>query len=413
MQPQSVSSHPWQGRSVWAEIDLDALADNVRLLKSQANGAALLAVVKANAYGHGAVAVARAALAAGADRLGVICVDEGEQLRQAGITAPILVMGHTSAEEAQRLADLSLTPSLVSDQMALALARMASERGIEMPVHLKVETGLNRYGLPPSEAADLGRWLRDLDGIRVEGLFTHFASADEGDKSYTLEQHRLFLSVAEQLDWVPIRHVSNTATLLDMPDMSLEMVRPGLGIYGCYPSRQVKRSLPLRPVLSLKGRVARLSSLAPGESVSYGRTWRAPRPSLIGLVMCGYADGLPRALSNRGSVLVRGRRAPIVGRVCMDMCMVDLSDIPDVAVDDEVVIIGRQGEEEISADEVAELCDTTSYEILCGISARVPRLYLRQGRIVSKQTLVTQLQEEVTVGVPEGVLAEEPSPGSA
>jgi alanine racemase len=413
MQSQSVFSHPWQGRPVWAEIDLDALADNVRLLKSQANGAALLAVVKANAYGHGAVAVARAALAAGADRLGVICVDEGEQLRQAGITAPILVMGHTSAGEAQRLASLSLTPSLVSDQMALALARMASERGIEMPVHLKVDTGLNRYGLPPSEAADLGRWLRGLDGIRVEGLFTHFASADEGDKSYTLEQHRLFLSVAEQLDWVPIRHVSNTAALLDMPDMSLEMVRPGLGIYGCYPSRQVERSLPLRPVLSLKGRVARLSSLAPGESVSYGRTWRAPRPSLIGLVMCGYADGLPRALSNRGSVLVRGRRAPIVGRVCMDMCMVDLSDIPDVAVDDEVVIIGRQGEEEISADEVAELCDTTSYEILCGISARVPRLYLRQGRIVSKQTLVTQLQEEVTAGVPQGVLAEEPSPGSA
>jgi alanine racemase len=370
-------------------------------------------VVKANAYGHGAVAVARAALAAGADRLGVICVDEGEQLRRAGITAPILVMGHTPAGEAQRLADLSLIPSVVSCEMALALGRVASERGIEVPVHLKVDTGLNRYGLPPREAVDLGRWLRDLAGIRVEGLFTHFASADEGDKSYAVEQHRLFLSVAEQLDWVPIRHVSNTATLLDMPDMSLEMVRPGLGIYGCYPSSEVKRSLPLRPVLSLKSRVARLTPLAPGESVSYGRTWRAPRSSLIGLVMCGYADGLPRALSNRGSVLVRGRRAPIVGRVCMDMCMVDLSDIPDVAVDDEVVIIGRQGEEEIAADEVAELCGTISYEILCGISARVPRLYLRQGHIVSKQTLVLELQEEVAANVPEGVLAGGSSPGGA
>jgi alanine racemase len=392
---------------------LDALADNVRLLKSRANGAALLAVVKANAYGHGAVAVARAALAAGADRLGVICVDEGEQLRRAGITEPILVMGHTSAGEARRLADLSLTPSVVSSEMALALARVASERGIEMPVHLKVDTGLNRYGLPASEAADLGRRLRDLAGIQTEGLFTHFASADEGDKSYTVEQHKLFLAVAEQLDWVPIRHVSNTATLLDMPDMSLEMVRPGLGIYGCYPSTHVKRSLSLRPVLSLKGRIARLTSLAPGESVSYGRTWRASRPSLIGLLMCGYADGLPRALSNRGSVLVRGRRAPIVGRVCMDMCMVDVSDIPDVALDDEVVIIGRQGEEEISADEVAELCGTISYEILCGISARVPRLYLRQGRIVSKQTLVLELQDEAAANVPEEVLAEGPSPGGA
>jgi alanine racemase len=252
-----------------------------------------------------------------------------------------------------------------------------------------------------------------LAGIQVEGLFTHFASADEGDKSYTIEQHKLFLSVAEQLNWVPIRHVSNTAALLDMPDMSLEMVRPGLGIYGCYPSAHVKRSLPLRPVLSLKGRVVRLTPIAPGEPVSYGRTWTASRPSLIGLVMCGYADGLPRALSNRGSVLVRGRRAPIVGRVCMDMCMVDVSDIPDVAVDDEVVIIGRQGEQEISADELAELCGTISYEILCGISARVPRLYLRQGRVVSKQTLVMELQEGVTASVPEGVLAEEPSPGGA
>ena len=411
MQSQSISSYPWQEGRVWAEIDLDAVADNVRLLKSQANGAALLAVVKANAYGHGAVAVARAALAAGADRLGVICVDEGEQLRRAGITAPILVMGHTPAEEARRLVDLSLTPSVVSREVALALARVASERGIEVAVHLKVDTGLNRYGLPPSEAADLGRWLRDLAGVQVEGLFTHFASADERDKSHTLEQHRLFLSVAEQLDWVPIRHVSNTATLLDMPDMSLEMVRPGLGIYGCYPSAQVNRSLPLRPALSLKSRVARLTSLAPGESVSYGRTWRASRPSLIGLVLCGYADGLPRALSNRGSVLVRGQRAPIVGRVCMDMCMVDLSDIPDVAVDDEVVIIGRQGEEEISADEVAELCGTISYEILCGISARVSRLYLRQGRIVSRQTLVLELQDAVSV--PQGVLAEGPLSGGA
>jgi alanine racemase len=404
MQLQSSSSYPWQEGRVWAEIDLDALAHNVRILKSQAKGAALLAVVKANAYGHGAVAMARAAVAAGADRLGVICVDEGEQLRRAGITAPILVMGHTPAAEARRLVDLSLTPSVVSREVALALARVASERGSEVAVHLKVDTGLNRYGLPPSEAVDLGRWLRDLAGVQVEGLFTHFASADEGDKSHALEQHKLFLSVAEQLDWVPIRHVSNTATLLDLPDMSLEMVRPGLGIYGCYPSAQVNRSLPLRPALSLKSRVARLNSLAPGESVSYGRTWRASRPSLIGLVLCGYADGLPRALSNRGSVLVRGQRAPIVGRVCMDMCMVDLSDIPDVAVDDEVVIIGRQGEEEISADEVAELCGTISYEILCGISARVSRLYLRQGRIVSRQTLVLELQD--VVSVPQEVLAE-------
>jgi len=393
MLPQSSSLQSWQGRPVWAEIDLDALADNIGALKGRANGAALLAVVKANAYGHGAVAVARAALAAGADRLGVICVDEGEQLRRAGISAPILVMGHVALGEAARLVDLGLTPTVTSREMALALAGVARERGVRVAVHLKVDTGLNRYGLSPGEAMDFARWLRDLADIEVEGLFTHFASADEVDKGYTVAQYKLFLSVAEEVSWIPVRHLANTAALLDLPDMSLEMVRPGLGIYGCYPSSEVKRSLPLRPVLSLKSRLVRLAFLAAGDCVSYNRTWRASRPSVVGLVMCGYADGLPRRLSNRGSVLVRGRRAPIVGRVCMDMCIVDVTDIAEVAVDDEVVIIGRQGEEGISVEEVAELAGTSNYEILCGISARVPRLYLREGQVVSRQTLVAEPEE--------------------
>jgi len=395
MLPQSSSLGSWQGRPVWTEIDLDALAKNVGALKGQANGAAVLAVVKANGYGHGAVAVARAALAAGADRLGVICVDEGEQLRRAGISAPILVMGHVPLGEAERLVELGLTPTITSREMALALADIARERGVRVAVHLKVDTGLNRYGLSPSEAIDFARWLRDLAGIEVEGLFTHFASADEADKSYTVAQHKLFLSVAGEVGWIPIRHLANTATLLDLPDMSLEMVRPGLGIYGCYPSNEVKRSLPLRPVLSLKSRIVRLAPLAVGDCVSYGRTWRASRPSVVGLVMCGFADGLPRSLSNRGSVLVRGRRAPIVGRVCMDMCIVDVTDIAEAAVDDEVVIIGRQGEEHIPVEEVAELAGTSNYEILCGISARVPRLCLREGHVVSRQTLVAEPEEEM------------------
>jgi alanine racemase len=394
-----MSGHAWQGRPVWAEIDLDAVARNVCLLKGQANGAAMMAVVKANGYGHGAVAVARAALAAGADRLGVICVDEGEQLRRAGIAAPILVMGHTPATDAARLIDLSLTATVASRETAEALARAAIQRGVRLAVHLKVDTGLNRYGFAPAEAVALADWLRDLPSLEVEGLFTHFASADEADKGYTLEQYGCFRQVAEELRWVSIRHVANTAALLDMPDLSLEMVRPGLGIYGLYPSGEVRRDLGLAPALSLKSRIVRLTALAPGDCVSYGRIWRAPRPSLVGLVMCGYADGLPRSLSSRGSVLVRGRRAPIVGRVCMDMCMVDVTDVPDVATDDEVVLIGCQGEEEITADEVADLAGTISYEILCGISARVPRLHLRAGEVVSWQTLVRESQEEAPVPV--------------
>jgi alanine racemase len=395
---QSPTRHAWEGRPVWAEVDLDAVARNTCLLKGQANGAALLAVVKANAYGHGAVVVARAALAAGADGLGVICVDEGEQLRRAGIAAPILVMGHTPATDAARLVDLSLTATVASRETAEALARAAAQRGVRLGVHVKVDTGLNRYGFTPAEALALADWLRDLSSLEVEGLFTHFASSDELDKGYTLEQYARFRQVAEGIGWAPIRHVSNTATLLDMPELSLEMVRPGLGIYGLYPLGVAQRDLGLVPALSLKSRIVRLNTLAPGDPVSYGRTWRAARPSLIGLVMCGYADGLPRSLSSLGSVLVRGQRVPIVGRVCMDMCMVNVTDVANVAVGDEVVLIGCQGGEEISADEVAELAGTISYEILSGITARVPRLYLRAGDVVSRQTLVQEPQQETETG---------------
>lgn len=394
----SPQANGWCGRPVWAEIDLDALAHNVASLKRQAGSAAMAAVVKANAYGHGALGVAQTALEAGADRLAVICVDEGEQLRRGGVTALILVMGHATVGEARRIVELGLTPTVTSLEMGRALAREAEAVAVRQPLHLKVDTGLNRYGVTPQEVVPLAEALRAIPSLEVEGIFTHFASADEGDKRFTLEQYTAFRGVVEKLPWVPIRHVSNTATLLDRPEMSLEMARPGVGMYGLYPSPYVSRSLNLTPVLSLKSRITRLTRVAPGDSVSYGRTWRANRPSTIALVMCGYADGLPRLLSNRGSLLVRGRRAPIVGRVCMDMCMVDVTDVPDVADGDEVVVIGRQGEAEIAAEEVAELCGTISYEILCGISARVPRLYLREGRRVGTETLTTPLVQKEPVG---------------
>ena len=394
----SPTTDGWRGRPLWAEIDLDALAHNVATLKGQAGTAALAAVVKANAYGHGALGIARAALEAGADRLAVICVDEGEQLRRGGIEAPILVMGHSEVAEAKRSVNLRLTPTVNSRELGLALAREAEAAATVQPVHLKVDTGLNRYGLPPQEAIALAESLRELTSLEVEGIFTHFASADEGDKGFTLEQYRVFLKAAEQLPWIPLRHVSNTATLLDRPEMSLDMVRPGVGMYGLYPSPQVSRALELRPVLSLKSRIVRLNRLAPGESVSYGRTWRANRPSLIALVMCGYGDGLPRVLSNRGALLVRGRRVAIVGRVCMDMCMVDVTDLPEVSEGDEAVIIGRQGEAEIRAEEIGEMCGTISYEVLCGIAGRVPRLYLRGEELVGMETLNSPLMETARVG---------------
>jgi alanine racemase len=386
----------WSGRPVWADIDLDALTENVRQLKRQAGSAALMAVVKANAYGHGSVAVARAARAAGAQRLAVICVDEGEELRNAGITAPILVMGFTPVSQAERVVGLSLTTTVSTQELALALARLASQRGVTLPIHLKVETGLNRYGLPPEQLLPLADSLRDLPGLQVEALFTHFATGDDEDKSYVRYQLDRFTQVANALPWIPLRHVANTATLLSMPELSFDIVRPGIGIYGCYPSPLLAPSLPLRPILSLKSRVARLRRLEPGESVSYGCTWTAARPSVVALVMCGYADGLRRELSNKGSVLVRGRRVPIVGRIAMDMCIADVTEIPYVALDDEVVIIGRQRDEEITAEELADLCGTINYEILSGISARVPRVYRRGGRIVTAQTLVEKAAPETS-----------------
>ena len=387
----------WLGRPVWADIDLDALEHNVRALKRQAGGALLMAVVKANAYGHGATGIARAALAAGADWLGVVCVDEGEELRRAGITAPVLVMGHTPVSQAARAVDLSLTTTVGSHHFAEAVSRCAVERGVTIPVHLKVETGLNRYGLPPEQLLPLAESMRRLPGLDVEGLWTHFATGDETDKSYVHRQFRAFTAVAEQLPWVRLRHVANTATVLDMPELSLDMVRVGIGLYGCYPSDEVDRGTPLRPVLSLKSRVARLRRLEAGESVSYGCTWTAHRESVVALVMCGYGDGLRRTLSNKGSVLVRGRRAPIVGRIAMDMCVADVTDIPFVALDDEIVIIGRQRDDEIAAEEVARLSDTISYETLTGITARVPRVYRRGGRITAVQTLVEAPAEESAI----------------
>ena len=390
----------WLGRPVWADVDLDALEHNVRELKRQACGALLMAIVKANAYGHGATGIARAALAAGADRLGVVCVDEGEELRRAGVTAPILVMGHTPVSQAERAVALDLTTTVGSHHFAEAVAQRAIERGVTIRVHLKVETGLNRYGLPPEQLLPLAESMRHLPGLDVEGLWTHFATGDEPEKSYVQRQFRAFTAVADQLPWIRLRHVANTATVLDMPELSLDMVRVGIGLYGCYPSEDVDRGTLLRPVMSLKSRVARLRRLDPGESVSYGCTWTAARPSVVALVMCGYGDGLRRTLSNKGSVLVRGRRAPIVGRIAMDMCVADVTEIPYVALDDEVVIIGRQRDDEISAEEVARLSDTISYETLTGITARVPRVYRRGGRITAVQTLVeAPAEESATAGL--------------
>ncbi|MBI4300961.1 MAG: alanine racemase [Chloroflexi bacterium] len=378
----------WQGRPLWAEIDLDAIAHNIRELKRHiGERPELLAVVKANSYGLGAVAVSPVAVEAGATRLGVACVDEGIQLRQAGIQTPILILGYTPAWEADAIVAHGLTPTVTTLDLARALARFSEARGVVTPVHVKVDTGMGRFGLLPADVAPFAESVRAMQSLRLEGIYTHFASADEADKAFTMRQANLFLATAEALPDVRLRHMANSATVLDLPDLALDMARPGVSLYGCYPSRHVTRKVSLRPALSLKSRVARLTRLAPGDTVSYGRTWSAGRESIIALVSCGYADGLPRLLSNRGHVLIGGHRVPIVGRICMDLLMADVTDMSGVQLDQEVVIIGRQGDAEIPVEEVAEQADTVSYEIICRISARVPRVYVRDGRVVRVSTL--------------------------
>jgi alanine racemase len=374
---------------IWAEIDLDAIAHNVRALKDLTRpGTRMIAVVKADAYGHGAEAVARTALAAGADMLAVARLDEGVGLRRAGFGAPILVLNPTFPEFAAQLIAYDLIQSVTGLAEARRLASVAVQHGACIGVHLKVDTGMGRLGLVPDcghpgaagppllEAVALTR----LQGVRLQGVYTHFAAADETDKSYARMQFELFTDFLARLQRAGVacglRHAANSAALIDLPATHLDAVRPGIALYGLYPSAAVdRRRVSLKPALSLKTRVLQVKAVPAGFAVSYGMTWQAAAPTCIATVAAGYADGLPRRLSNCGVMLLHGRRAPVVGRVCMDMIMLDVGHIEGVAAGDEAVIIGRQGEDAISADEVALLLDTINYEVIFTNGFRVPRRY--------------------------------------
>lgn len=379
--------HPFEGRPVWAEIDLDALTHNVTTLMAAASPAMLCATVKANAYGHGAAQVAQAALDAGARRVAVICVDEGIQLRRAGITAPIHVLGWIPNGEAEAVVAHDLTPALHDAALLEALSRHAARQKMTVAVHLEVETGLNRHGLAPLDAVNLAEKARALPGITVEGLFTHFAAAEEGDKTFTRQQHARLMDVAARIPWVPLRHCAATASVMDNPEFRLEMVRTGLGLYGYHPAPRCGVGMELRRVMTLKTRVARVEDLPPGSTVGYGRTWRNEFPARVALIMAGYADALPRRLSGKAQVLIHGERAPVAGRIAMDMCMVDVTHVPNVQVGDEVVLLGEQGKDRIDADDLATWAESISWEILAGVSARVPRRYWRGGKPVHTSTL--------------------------
>jgi alanine racemase len=379
----------------WAEIDLEAIAFNAAGLKARAGGrAALMVTVKANAYGHGMVPVARAAMAGGATHLAVHRLREGIELRQAGITAPVLLMGYSLPVESEQVVAWDLTPTVNSRPQAEALsaAMVAQARGWgkPLPVHVKVDTGMGRYGLLPDEVVDFARFLNGLPGLALEGLYTHHAVADLADKEFTRRQFELFTSVVERLEsacfHIPLKHVANSATTLDLPAMALDMVRCGIALYGLHPSHEVEPAIPLRPALTLKSRVARVRTLPAGASISYGRTYITDKPTRVALVPVGYGDGYHRLLSNRGAVLIRGRRAPIRGRVCMDQFVVDVDHIPGVELHDEVVLVGRQGEGLIPAEEVAVWAETINYEVTTSLLPRVTRVFLWGGEMLDQVT---------------------------
>jgi alanine racemase len=369
-------------RPVWAEVDLDAVRANVRTLADFAAPAALMAVVKADGYGHGAVPVARAALDAGASWLGVALVEEGAELRAAGIDAPILVLSEPPPAAAPAVVGLGLTPVAYTPVGIEALAKAVAhaDTADALPVHLKVDTGMHRVGCMVDDAQALAESVAARDELHLEGVLTHFAVADEPDNPYTWQQLDRFDAVLTALRDAGVAfdmvHAANSAGLLVVGDRArFDLVRCGIAVYGVPPAPDIAGRVPLRPAMSLKARVSHVKTLAAGARISYGLRYTMPRDGSVATVPVGYADGVPRALSaTGGEVVVRGRRHPIAGTVTMDQFMVDVGDAP-VEVGDEVVLLGRDGNAEVTADEWADRLGTINYEIVCGIGRRVPRTY--------------------------------------
>ena len=370
-----------------ARIDLDALRENLTALRANvAEGVKLCLVVKADGYGHGAAQTARAAGDL-ADCFAAATPEEALTLRRAGINKPVMILGHSQPSVFGRLIQNNIWPVFYREEDARVFSETACALGKTGRFQIKLDCGMGRIGfLPGEESADAIARICALPGVSLEGVFTHFSRADEADKGPVLDQLETFLTMKKLLEDRGVHpalwHCDNSAGILDLPQAGLSLVRAGIAAYGCYPSDEVSRDVPLRPMLSLHARVIYVKTLPAGWGVSYNATYVTDRETRVATVPIGYGDGYPRRLSGCGSVLVRGRRAPILGRVCMDQLMIDVTRIPETQVGDIVTLIGRDGDEEITADEAAGLAGTISYELLCGLGARIPRVYVEGGSIV-------------------------------
>lgn len=375
-----------------AEVDLTAIAHNVREFKRLVSpDVTIMPAVKADGYGHGAIEVSKTALQNGASRLGVARIEEGITLRNSGIDAPILVFGYTSPENAIDVIENDLTITISEKDVASKFALAATTLGKEVKIHFKIDSGMGRIGMLTQDGhpgtPDLSTNSIDpvidiskMKGLELEGLYTHFAQADHKDKQYTQQQFEIFSSFSKQLKAagleIPFIHAANSAAAIEMPETHLDMIRPGISFYGLYPSEHVDKSLiDLKPAMALKTKIISLKTVPKGFKVSYGSTYVTETETTIAVVPIGYADGFSRSFSSNGSMLVHGKRVPIVGRVCMDLTMLDVGGIADVALEDEVVVFGSQKDNFIGADELAVNAGTINYEIVSAITSRVPRYY--------------------------------------
>lgn len=385
---------------VYAEIDLDAIEWNLNSMRQNVReGTKLCAVIKADGYGHGAVPVARA-IEPMVWGYAVATAAEAVSLRHHGIEKPVLILGYTPDSWLETAIEMGIRMTVFCLEDAETLSKLAEKLGKKAVLHIKVDTGMSRIGMPPTmETVEIIRKMAALPGIVIEGIFTHMATADEKEKDRAIRQIERFSFVCRQLQKegisIPICHCSNSAGIIDLPQANFDLVRCGISLYGMYPSEEVcKERVPLKPALSLKSEVIYVKTIEKGTSIGYGATFTASRPTTVATIPVGYADGYPRALSGKGWVLIHGEKAPILGRICMDQFMVDVTQIPNVKRSDPVTLIGVDGANRISVEEMADLAGSFNYEFVCNLSARVPRVYRYRGQFAGKKDCFADRYED-------------------
>ncbi|MFV9568303.1 alanine racemase [Thermoanaerobacter mathranii] len=380
-------------RPTRAEIYLDNIAHNLSEVKRWVGKKVkIMGVVKANAYGHGACHVAKVLVENGVCYLGVATIEEALELRECGINIPILVFGYTPLTQAEELIVHNITQTVFDINYVEELEKIALNVGKKAKVHVKIDTGMGRIGYTDLKVAEKEiEKMMEMEGVEVEGVFSHFATSDEKDKSYAEQQFDMFKKLLERLKEkginIPLKHIANSGAIIDLKYTYLDMVRPGIVLYGSYPSEEVKRPLDLRQTMGFKTKIVYIKEVPEGTSISYGKTFITKRKSKIATLPVGYADGFNRLLSNNYHVLVKGKYAAVVGRICMDQTMIDVTDIEGVEVGDDVIIFGNQEGEKITAEEIAKKLNTIPYEVYCGISSRVPRIYIYKGKVVGEKII--------------------------